>query len=241
MTKLYEKSEITFAVAWIVLYVVGTSITDSLMNTKLITLIFHIARSISAMVWLRNNGLFNKYGLCKVKDSPSKYLYYIPLIIICSSNLWFGIKLNISIVETIFYVGSMLCVGFLEELIFRGFLFKAMSKDGIKSAIIVSSVTFGLGHIVNLINGSGARLIPNLCQVCYAIAFGFMFVIIFYKGGSLIPCIVTHSVINSLSVFANKDMRTDAINIIISIILSVTAILYALILNKNLNQTEGDL
>ena len=176
-----------------------------------------------------------------MKDSPSKYLYYIPLIIICSSNLWFGIKLNISIVETIFYVGSMLCVGFLEELIFRGFLFKAMSKDGIKSAIIVSSVTFGLGHIVNLINGSGARLIPNLCQVCYAIAFGFMFVIIFYKGGSLIPCIVTHSVINSLSVFANKDMRTDAINIIISIILSVTAILYALILNKNLNQTEGDL
>lgn len=241
MTKLYERSEITFAISWIVLYVVGTSITDSIMNTKLITLIFHIALSISAMVWLRNNGLFNKYGLCKVKDSPSKYLYYIPLIIICSSNLWFGIKLNISIVETIFYVGSMLCVGFLEELIFRGFLFKAMSKDGIKSAIIVSSVTFGLGHIVNLINGSGARLIPNLCQVCYAIAFGFMFVIIFYKGGSLIPCIVTHSVINSLSVFANKDMRTDAINIIISIILSVTAILYTLILNKNLDQTEGDL
>lgn len=241
MTKLYERSEITFAISWIVLYVVGTSTTDSIMNTKLITLIFHIALSISAMVWLRNNGLFNKYGLCKVKDSPSKYLYYIPLIIICSLNLWFGIKLNISIVETIFYVGSMLCVGFLEELIFRGFLFKAMSKDGIKSAIIVSSVTFGLGHIVNLINGSGARLIPNLCQVCYAIAFGFMFVIIFYKGGSLIPCIVTHSVINSLSVFANKDMRTDAINIIISIILSVTAILYTLILNKNLDQTEGDL
>ncbi|MBQ6835581.1 MAG: CPBP family intramembrane metalloprotease [Clostridia bacterium] len=241
MAKLYEKSEITFAISWIVLYVVGTSITDSIMNTKLITLIFHVVLSIFAMVWLKNNNLFRKYGLCKVKDSPSKYLYYIPLIIICSPNLWFGVKMNMSLAETIFYACSMICVGFLEELIFRGFLFKAMSKDGIKSAIIVSSVTFGLGHIVNLVNGSGARLVPNLCQVCYAIAFGFMFVIIFYKGGSLIPCIVTHSVINSLSVFANTDMRTDLLNIIISIILSVTAILYALILNKNLNQTEGDL
>lgn len=241
MTKLYERSEITFAISWIVLYVVGTSITDSIMNTKLITLIFHVVLSIFAMVWLKNNNLLRKYGLCKVKDEQSKYLYYIPLVIICSSNLWFGVKMNMSLTETIFYACSMICVGFLEEIIFRGFLFKAMSKDGIKSAIVVSSVTFGLGHIVNLINGSGAQLIPNLCQVCYAIAFGFMFVIIFYKGGSLIPCIVTHSVINSLSVFANTDMRTDLLNIIISIILSVTAILYALILNKNLDQTEGDL
>lgn len=61
--------------------------------------------------------------------------------------------------ETALYVLSMLCVGFIEELIFRGFLFKAMAKDGIKSAIIVSSITFGLGHIINLVNG--AELLPT--------------------------------------------------------------------------------
>jgi hypothetical protein len=38
----------------------------------------------------------------------------------------------------------------IEEVIFRGFLFKALQKDKLSVAIIVSSVTFGFGHIVNL-------------------------------------------------------------------------------------------
>ena len=238
MTKLYEKSEIAFAISWIILYVVGTSITDSVVDTKLVTMLFHILLSAVVMVWIKNNGLLDKYGLCKPKEKASKYFYYIPLIFICSTNLWFGVKLNMSVNETIFYVCSMICVGFLEEIIFRGFLFKAMCKDDLKAAIIVSSVTFGVGHIVNLINGSGAELIPNLCQVCYAMAFGFMTVILFYKSGSLIPCIITHSVVNSLSAFVNESVRTFEINIIISVVLCVTSILYILILNKNLKKSE---
>ena len=102
----------------------------------------------------------------------------------------------------------MFCVGFLEEMIFRGFLFNAMVKDGIKSAVIVSSVTFGIGHITNLINGSGAELLPNILQVIYAVAIGFMFVMIYYKTKSIIVCIAVHSIFNSLSVFANEAART---------------------------------
>ena len=83
-------------------------------------------------------------------------LFYIPLIVLLTVNLWYGVAMNTSPLEMVLYILSMLCVGFLEEMIFRGFLFQAMVKDGVKSAIIVSSVTFGIGHIVNLINGSGA-------------------------------------------------------------------------------------
>lgn len=93
----------------------------------------------------------------------------------------------------------MLCVGFIEEVIFRGFLFKAIAKDNLKSAIIISSVTFGVGHLVNLFNRSGMDLVSNLCQICFAIAVGFLLVTIFYRGGSLLPCIITHSAINTLS------------------------------------------
>ncbi|MBD5536303.1 MAG: CPBP family intramembrane metalloprotease [Lachnospiraceae bacterium] len=63
----------------------------------------------------------------------------------------------------------MPCVGFIEEVIFRGFLFKALAENNVKSAVIISSVTFGLGHLVNLFNGSGMDLINNLCQICFAI------------------------------------------------------------------------
>lgn len=67
----------------------------------------------------------------------------------------------------------MLCVGFLEETIFRGLPFTAIAKDNIKSAVIISSVTFGIGHIINLFNGSGMDLVNNLCRIVFAVAVGF--------------------------------------------------------------------
>ena len=155
-------------------------------------------------------------------------LFYFPLIVLITANLWYGVALNLSIPETLLYILSMFCVGFLEEMIFRGFLFKAMAKNGIKSAIIVSSVTFGIGHIVNLINGSGVELIPNILQVIYAVAIGFTFVMIFYKTKSLLPCIVTHGVFNSLSAFSNEAVITPQRQIVSSIIIAVISIGYAL-------------
>ena len=100
-------------------------------------------------------------------------------------------------------IGLMLCVGFLEEVIFRGLLFKALAKDNIKSAVVISSVTFGIGHIINLFNGSGMDFVNNLCQIVFAIALGFLLVTIFYRGGSLLPCILVHSAINTLGTFAS--------------------------------------
>ena len=122
----------------------------------------------------------------------------------------------------------MLCVGFLEEMIFRGFLFNALVRDGVKSAIIISSVSFGIGHIVNLVNGSGAELLPTMLQVVYAIAIGFAFVMIYYKTKSLLPCILTHSILNSLSVFSNEEIVTPQKQIISSILIALIAAGYAL-------------
>lgn len=56
----------------------------------------------------------------------------------------------------------------------------------------MSSVTFGIGHIVNLFNGSGMTLVANVCQMVCTVAFGFLFAVIFDRGGSLLPCIVAH-------------------------------------------------
>lgn len=242
MNKLYQKNEITFAIFWIILYVVGSSIADGVSDSigisKLVTMVFHVVLSAAALLWIRQNGLFQKYGLCRANAGPKKFLYYIPLAGIISCNLWFGVTMNLPVWESIFYIISMICVGFLEELIFRGFLFKAMSKDNIKAAIIVSSITFGIGHILNLINGSGADLVSNLCQVCYATAFGFLCVIIFHRGKTLWPCIVAHSAVNSLSVFANEANITPKMDIISAIILTVISVGYTFILCKTLPRGE---
>lgn len=238
MNKLYQKSEIWFAIIWIIIYVVGTSIAENVSEaigvSKSLTLVFHIAMTVIVILWLNKNSLFREYGFCKPNAPASKFLYYIPLLIIVSCNLWFGVTMNLSVAESVFYAGSMICVGLLEEIIFRGFLFKAMAKDSVKAAIIVSSITFGIGHIINLFNGNSDDPVATICQIIYAIAIGFLFVIIFYRGGTLWPCIITHSAVNALNVFADESGMTDERQIITAIILTVIPLVYVIILNKTL-------
>ena len=231
LKKLYEKSQIWFAVAWIIAYVVLASAADNISEDvgipKIITLPILIALSAILYFFVRRNGLEEKYGLCKSQFPAAKMLFYIPLLIMLTANLWYGVRMNQSPLETVLYVLSMFCVGFLEEVIFRGLLFQAMAKDGVKSAIVVSSITFGIGHIVNLINGSGAEILPNLLQVMYAVAIGFAFVMIYCKTKSLVTCIITHSVFNGLSAFANEAVMTPQRQIISGVLLAVIAGGYA--------------
>ena len=205
LKKLYDKNTLVFTIMFIVLYVVLMSLGDNLSEivkiNKSITLIIGLCLSLVLLIFLKKNNLFKEYGLCKSTIDKKQVLFYIPCLIILTTNLWFGVKINFSFVETLIYILTMLCVGFLEELIFRGFLFNTMKKDNLNAAIIVSSITFGIGHIVNLFNGSGVELFANILQVIYATSAGFMFVMLYHKTDSLIVCILVHGVFNALSVF----------------------------------------
>ena len=234
LKKRYEKSGIWFAAAWMIAYVVlasaGDNISEDLGISKIITLPILITMSSILYFFVHKNGLSEKYGLCKPRLPAARMLFYVPLFVLLTANLWYGVRLNLSPLETVLYILSMFCVGFLEEMIFRGLLFQAMAENGVKSAIIVSSITFGIGHIVNLINGSGAELLPNLLQIMYAVAIGFAFVMIYCKTKSLMPCIFTHSIFNGLSAFANEAVMTHKRQIISGILLTVIAGGYALYL-----------
>lgn len=240
MKKLYEKNELTFAIVWIVVYCVVQSIA---MNLNDVIGVHYLANAVSCVIltavlygFIRKNGLREKYGLCKSPIPAKSFLYYLPLIILATANLWFGVKMNYTVAGTVCHVVSMLCVGFLEEVIFRGLLFKAMAKNNIKSAIIVSSITFGIGHIINLANGM--NLLENICQIVFAVAVGFLFVTIFNRGGSLIPCIVTHSAINSLNTFANGTGITTTKQLIHIAVMIVITVGYTAILLKTLPKKE---
>lgn len=229
MRKIYDKNELNFALIWIGIYVVLMSVGDSISETigiaKIVTAPICIILALIIYLWIRKNELKEKYGLCSCEANIKEYLYFVPLVLLASTNLWWGFRMNLTSIESVLYVISMLCVGFLEEVIFRGFLFKAMCKTNLKQAIIISSVTFGFGHIVNLLNG---RDIPEtLMQICYAVAIGFLFTIIFYKGKSLWPCIITHSAINSLSAFANTEDAPIWHGIAGSFFLCVVSLAYA--------------
>ncbi len=238
MKKLYEKNEVTFAIIWIVIYVVGLSLADNFSAEigiqKIISLPLCLILMFVLIFWAAKNGLLEKFGLKPQKADYKSYLYFAPLFIICSTNLWAGVTLNLTILESVLYVLSMFCVGFLEEFIFRGLLFTAMRKSGLKSAVIVSSLTFGMGHIVNLLNG--ASVFETLLQICYASAIGFLFTMIFHKLNNLYPCIIAHAAINSLSVFAVE--KEGIYHIIVSVIIISVSIAYSVWIIKNAEKIE---
>lgn len=242
MKKLYEKNQLTFSLVWIGIYCILQSLANPL-NEKIgiaysASALFCALQAIALWAFIQKNGLRKQYGLCASPFPARRFLYYIPLMILMSRNFWNGVAVNFPLADTICYVICMLCVGFVEEVIFRGFLFKALAKDNVTSAIVISSVTFGLGHLLNLVNGSGATLAENLFQVTGAIVIGFLFVILFYRGGSLLPCIIAHSFINTASAFANETGLTLEKRMVFHLVLIGINAAYALILTKTLPERK---
>ena len=244
MKKLYEKNELAFALVWIVIYCVLQSLANPLNEMVGIeysaSAAFCVLQTVVLFAFIRKNNLQKRYGLCKSPVPASRFLYYVPLVILVSGNLWNGVALNYTPVETVCRIVCMLCVGFLEEVLFRGLLFEAIAKDNIKSAVIISSVTFGIGHIINLFNGSGMNLVNNVCQIVFAIAIGFLMVTIFYRGGSLFPCIIVHSTINTLGTFANDSGLTAELRLLHLAVLIVITVAYTLILTRTLPKINGN-
>lgn len=228
MKKLYEKSEIWFAVVWIIIYVVVTgTLRNNFGDDSPIFLLSLSIISTELTVFIWKNKLNKKYGFKRL-DNYKKYLFFVPLILLTSVNLWSGVSVHYSAFSQMCAVLSMALVGYVEEIIFRGFLFKAIEKNSVKNAIIISAITFGAGHIINILTGQAT--IDTILQIVYAVAIGFAFVMVFYKSNSLIPCIITHSLIDITSEFSGKSSR--ALDYIVAIFIIIMAGGYALYLHK---------
>lgn len=233
MRKLYETCEWGFALLWIVLYVAigtaGNALSRAIGIEMLAETVVYATLTVVLLRFFRRNGLMRKYGLCGLRVPARKFLWFVPLAIVCTENLWLGPTVNLPLWPMIVYMAGMLFVGVLEELLFRGLLFCALKEENVRIAYIVSSFTFGLGHFVNLLNG--ADLFATICQIAAAIPIGFLFVLIFDRGGSLIPCIIAHCIIDIVSVFANEAALTPKLRLIltavvIGIVVSYTLFLY---------------
>lgn len=214
MKKVYQKNELYFALVWIGLYVVGMNIALRFCNgfdhleTKtpaqlLVPVGCILLLAVIATAWVCRNGLRKTFGLCRFRGNAKDFLWFLPLIFISCINLKNGLGLSAPAAVSLLMMVNLAAAGYLEELIFRGFLFRAMEKDNLATAVIVSAVTFGAGHIVNLVNT--ADTLGVLLQVCYAIAIGFLYTVIVYRSGCLWPCIASHMFVNGTSVFAREQ------------------------------------
>lgn len=229
MRKLYEKKEILFAVLWIALYciILGT-IRGYFGDESIYMLIALLVFTAGIIAFVKVNHLEEKYGLAGWPKDMKRYLFFIPMWILATGNIWDGFAPSYQGAELVIAALSMILVGFVEEMIFRGFLFRAMlGEDKTIVAIIVSAVTFGMGHIINLFTGQAG--FETVIQIIFAISWGFILTMVCYKSGSIIPCIIAHSMIDVLSLFGADNKMVDWVYIGATIII---AILYCIYLSK---------
>lgn len=229
MRKLYETKEVLFAVLWIVAYcVVMGTIRGNFGDDSIYMLLALAVFAAGIFAFVKANHLEKKYGLAGWPGNSGKYLFFIPMWIVATGNIWDGFAPSFEGIALVFAILSMILVGFVEEMIFRGFLFRAMLKDDKPIvAIIVSAVTFGIGHIVNLFTGQAS--LETMAQVFFAIGWGFIFTMVCYKSGSIIPCIIAHSLIDVFAVLGAEVELFSRINIGVTI---VVAIIYCIYLSR---------
>jgi hypothetical protein len=200
MLKLLTKSPLTHALAWVGIYVGSVNVLDAISASlgvmHLATSLGLLGLSLLSLLYLSKNKLSKRFGLNGVKrDAYKKMLYFIPLIILGLSQFTGELNPDLNGYQIALFVLLMANVGFLEELIFRGYLYEAIkSKSGTNRAIFISGITFGLGHIVNLMRGMSID--NQIEQIIVAIVLGILLAKIVAITNSLLPGILFHIVFN---------------------------------------------
>ena len=206
MKRMYEEKPVLFAVLFIVLYCAITiPIRGKYGDGSIQSLIGLVAVGAAIAVVCSLFPLWKTIGVFSKPQNVRLCLYFLPMIFLATGNIWDGFEVHYTGADLWYAIGSMALVGFAEEMIFRGFLFRALLvKDGPKAAVIVSAVTFGIGHIVNLL--AGMATVENLMMIIFAVAWGFLFTMVYYKSGSLFLCILVHAAVDVFSVIAAETV-----------------------------------
>ena len=112
MRKLYEKKEIVFAILWIVVYcVVFGTIRGNFGDESIYTLLALAAFTAGITAFVKGNHLEEKYGLARWPKDMKRYLFFIPMWILATGNIWDGFSPSCQGASLAIAVISMILVG----------------------------------------------------------------------------------------------------------------------------------
>ncbi|MBR3629118.1 MAG: CPBP family intramembrane metalloprotease [Oscillospiraceae bacterium] len=221
MKKLYDNKPVLFAVIWIVIYVVGFGSAGIQFGTAWLNYAVQSGAGLVILGFLllfaRKHDLLAEWGFTGVQTSVKRMLFYIPMLLACTENLWCGFgRREDSPLATALGILAIGVIGpVLEELILRSILFQAIARRNTRQAFWFAALSFGVGHLVNLFYGR--EVAATLLQVVYACCVGFCFTAVLYTGNSLLPTVLGHILFNTLSFFAKQDAAQPAKTISVTV------------------------
>ncbi|MCR4760425.1 MAG: CPBP family intramembrane metalloprotease [Oscillospiraceae bacterium] len=202
MKKLFEKKPVLFAVIWIVIYVVGFGSAG--IQTENAALNYALQTAAGLIIcgvllgFIRKNGLAEHFGLCRFRGEPKRFLYLLPPLLAAAVNIWsgFGMREQTAAANLLGVLAIGVLGPFLEELILRSILFRAVARTNTRRGFWIAALSFGIGHLVNI--AYGASVPDTLIQVGFACCFGICAGALLYTGKSLLPGVLLHIMHNSL-------------------------------------------
>jgi membrane protease YdiL (CAAX protease family) len=151
---------------------------------------------IAAWFLIRFYNIEENAGIGKWK---TKYLsaYILPFLIVMVAGYSNISKyVDLGLVTSTLFLCSCLAVGMAEEFMFRGFLQSTLlQKHSLKEAVLITSIAFGLIHLLNLKNSLEAWA-DIINQVFIAISIGVIFSALVLKTGNLWLAGLLHGGIN---------------------------------------------
>ncbi len=223
MSKLKLKSSLIFILIYVMLANIGAILSLKVGINYVGQIIMFFTFSVLLLMYTRKYELIKTIGLAKIGfDDVKKSLFYLPLALIALANGVFFFDKTITLPDVILTLFFMILVAFLEELLFRGFLLKSIEqRSTTKTAIIISGVTFGFGHIVNVFNGYSGM--SQITQIVLAVLIGIVLAVLFVHTKSIVPGIIFHFIFNTASALS-KDVPPLYDYISVGVILLITAI-----------------
>lgn len=129
-----------------------------------------------------------------------------------------------------------LCVGFFEEMAFRGVVFLSLLKRKPKSmgwaalSVILSSVIFGLVHMINLFESSPGAV---FLQIGYSALIGAMCSVVLVKTSNIWLCVLIHGIYNFAGAVVPRcgdGQIWDTFTVIFTAVVSVLVAAYMIVI-----------
>lgn len=228
-----ERKPILHTIMWIMVYIVGVNIGDGFEAQtgipNLVTALLLAALSVVLIAYLKRNGGVERFGLKRLQREDMKQaLYFVPLLLLVLTQFVKGLDASLSMRDIAVFCLLMTGVGFIEELLFRGLLYQAIeNKSGVKRAVLISGITFGIGHIVNLMRGYGYA--EQTGQVIVAVAIGIALALLVAVTRNIVPGILFHILFNISGSVTNPGTGRD---MMLALFIVVISLGYAFYLSK---------
>ncbi|MBG6226751.1 membrane protease YdiL (CAAX protease family) [Arthrobacter sp. CAN_A2] len=230
-----HNNPLRYALGWILTYVVLVTISDAVsesLGLPALTSIVLAALTIFLLVHLHRTNRSASYGIRRAEPGTlPRVLFFLPLFAISVIQFMKGVAPGLTAEAIFFTVVLVSSVALLEELIFRGFLLQALrARGGVTRAIIISGVTFGLGHIVNVVRGASTGADQAL-QIVAASLIGIALAYCVVLTGSILPGVIIHATFN---LSGSLTPHTTPWDLAIIGPIAVVSAVYIMILHKQL-------